>query len=82
MNTPPPGVRTLDLHGRSVFQARVALEAALRRANGCYRIRVIHGHTGGTALRALVRGELQHDARVLRVGAIDEGTSDLVLREF
>ena len=76
------GVRTLDLHGKTVYQARVAIDAALRRAAGLYRIRVIHGHTRGTALRDFVRGEYANDPRVLRVAAVDESTTDLVLREL
>ena len=33
----------LDLHGKNAYQARVALDAALRRAKGgTYRIRCIH----------------------------------------
>ena len=44
----------LDLHGKNAYQARVALDAALRRAKGgTYRIRCIHGCHGGTVLREL-----------------------------
>ena len=75
-------VRTLDLHGRTVYQARVAIEAALRRAGGCYRIRIIHGHIRGTALRDFVRGEYPNHPRVLRVVLVDESTTDLVLRNL
>lgn len=75
-------VRTLDLHGKTVYQARVAIEAALRRSAGCYRIRIIHGHTRGTALRDFVRGEYPTHPRVLRVDVVDESTTDLVLRKL
>lgn len=48
----------LDLHGKNAYQARVALDAALRRAKGgTYRIRCIHGCHGGTVLRDMIRGE-------------------------
>mgnify|MGYP006978116595 FL=1 len=41
----------LDLHGKNTYQARVALDAVLRRARcGTYRIRCIHGCHGGTEL--------------------------------
>ena len=49
-----PGIIELDLHGKNAYQARVAIDAALRRCGGgVYRLRLIHGYHGGTALRAL-----------------------------
>ena len=40
------GIWEIDLHGKNEYQARVTLDAALRRVRpGTYRIRVIHGHT-------------------------------------
>lgn len=76
------GIVELDLHGKTVYQARVAIDAALRRAGkGTYRIRVIHGFHGGTALRDMIRAE--YCGRVLRMETgIDPGVTDLVLREF
>ena len=74
----------LDLHGKNTYQARVALDAVLRRARcGTYRIRCIHGFHGGTALRDMIRSEYAHHPKVIRleVGA-DGGTTDLVLREL
>lgn len=51
------GIWEIDLHGKNEYQARVTLDAALRRVRpGTYRIRVIHGHHGGTALRELCAG--------------------------
>ncbi len=73
---------TLDLHGLGVAAARTAVAAALKRSAGVYRIRVIHGHHAGTALRDLVRTELASDPRVVRALPVDEGVTDLVLREF
>ena len=66
-----PGILELDLHGKNTYQAKVALEAALRRAGaGTYRIRIIHGYYGA-------------HPRVKRVeGGFDPGITDLVLREF
>jgi len=75
------GIVEIDLHGKNTYQSRIALNAALRRARaGTYRIRVIHGYHGGTALKELVREE--YADRVLRLQTINEGTTDLVLREF
>lgn len=79
-----PGILELDLHGKNTYQAKVALEAALRRAGaGTYRIRIIHGYHGGTVLRDMVRREYGAHPRFKRVeGGFDPGITDLVLREF
>ena len=43
---------TLDLHGCTADQARVKVDAALRRADrGTYQIRCVHGFHGGTVIR-------------------------------
>ena len=69
--------------GKNEYQARVTLDAALRRVRpGTYRIRVIHGHHGGTALRELVRREYGRHPQVLRLEAAGPGVTELVLREF
>ncbi len=73
---------TLDLHGQTQYQARIALDAALRRSKGVYRIHVIHGYHNGTTLREMVRGEYAAHSRVLRVIAVSESVSDLILREL
>ena len=76
------GIVELDLHGKNTYQARVAIDAALRRAGkGTYRIRVIHGFHGGTALRDMIRTEYVQRALRVETG-IDPGVTDLVLREF
>lgn len=75
--------REIDLHGKNVYQARVTLDSALRRAGeDVYRIRVIHGYHGGGALRDLVDSYADHPRvkRVLRGG--NEGGAELVLREY
>lgn len=74
----------LDLHGKNTYQARVALDAMLRRARcGTYRIRCIHGFHGGTALRDMIRSEYARHPKVIRLEAgADGGTTDLVLREL
>ena len=75
------GIVEIDLHGKNVYQARLTIDAALRRArNGAYRLRIIHGYQGGTALRDMVRQE--YAGRVARVVILDQGRTDLVLREF
>jgi len=73
---------TLDLHGKNQYQARVALEAALRRSKGVYRVHVIHGYHRGTALRDMIRQEYANDPRVLRLQADGDSATDLILREL
>lgn len=77
-----PSTAELDLHGKTQYQARVVLNAQLRRSRGLYRIRTIHGSHNGTALRDMVRGEYASHPLVLRVEAVSENATDLVLREL
>ena len=74
------GIVTIDLHGKNEYQARVAIDAALRRSRGVYRIRYIHGCHGGTVLRDMLRRD--YADKVLRLQAVNEGTTDLIIREF
>lgn len=74
------GIVTIDLHGKNEYQARVAIDAALRRSRGVYRIRCIHGYHGGTVLRDMLRRD--YAGKVLRLQAVNEGTTDLIIREF
>ena len=78
------GTVTLDLHGRNTYQAKITVDAALKRAGGgTYRIRVIHGYHGGTALKDFIREEYGHHPKVKRLFfSPDGGTTELVLREY
>ena len=78
------GVWEVDLHGKNEYQARVAIDAALRRAKtGTYRIRCIHGHHGGTVLRDMIRRDYARHPQVRRIETgVGPGVTDLVLREF
>ena len=78
------GSITLDLHGKNTYQAKVAIDAQLRRARaGTYRIRLIHGSHGGTALRDLIRTEYAHHPKVKRLNhPPGGGATELVLREY
>ena len=76
-------IRELDVHGMTLYQARIAIDAALRRAKGVYRLRVIHGYHGGTALRDGIRKHYAANKAVLRVElGLNPGETDLVLRQF
>lgn len=79
-----PGILEIDLHGKNRHQARITVDAALRRAGGgTYRIRCIHGYHGGSALRDMLREEYAGHPRVLRLETgLSPGSTDLVLREF
>jgi len=77
-----PSTVTLDLHGKTQYQARIALEAQLRRSRGVYRIHVVHGYHNGTALRDMVRQEYASHPQVLRMVAVSDSATDLVLREL
>ena len=71
----PQSVITLDLHGKTQYQAQVALDAA-------YRIRVIHGYGHNTRLRDMLWEQYQGRPEILRLEAgSNPGQTDLVLRE-
>lgn len=76
-----PGVIELDLHGKNQYQARIAIDAALRRSAGAYRLRLIHGHNCGTALRDMIWEEYARCPKVLRLEAAGQSATELVLRE-
>lgn len=79
-----PGIITADLHGKNTYQAKVTVDALLRRARGgTYRIRLIHGCHSGTALRDFIRGEYARHPKVKRlILSPDGGATELVLREY
>ena len=77
------GILTLDLHGCTVYQAKIAIDAQLRRVKGStYRIRLIHGFHGGTALRDMIRTDYRRHPKVLRLEIGSNTETDLVLREY
>ena len=46
------GIIEIDLHGLRTEQAKAKIDAAVRNASpSVYRIRLIHGYHGGTAIR-------------------------------
>lgn len=78
------GIIELDLHGMNTHQAKIAIDAKLKRARaGTYRIRLIHGYHGGTALRDMIRKNYRSHPKILRIElGLNPGETDLVLREF
>ena len=77
-------VITADLHGKTAHQAKVTVDALLRRAGtGTYRIRLIHGSHSGTALRDMIRREYAGHPKVKRIElGLNQGVTDLILREY
>ena len=77
------GVVEIDLHGKNAYQAKITIDAALRRAKaGTYRLRIVHGYNGGTAIRDMLWTVYNKRSQVKRMVSISEGVTDLVLREF
>ncbi len=79
-----PGVVTVDLHGKNTYQAKITIDALLRRTGGgTYRLRLIHGCHGGTALRNFIRETYATHPKVCRLlRSPDGGATELVLREY
>lgn len=82
-NAPVASGVTLDLHGKNLYQARVAIDAALRRVSpAVYRMRIVHGYHGGSALRDMIWAEYAVHPKVKRLVAVHDGVTELVLREL
>lgn len=79
-----PGVMAVDLHGKNTYQAKVTVDALLRRAGcGTYRLRLIHGCHGGTALWDFLEVEYGTHPKVKQLlRSSDGGVTELVLREY
>ncbi len=78
------GIEELDIHGMTQYQAKIAINSRLKKvSHSTYRLRIIHGYHGGTALREMVRSVYGNHPKVLRVEAgLNQGETDLVLREL
>ena len=74
----------IDVHEMTRQQAVAAIDARLRRCRGdVYRLRVIHGYHGGTALRDEVRKHYAHHEKVKRLEiGLNQGQTDLILRDL
>ena len=78
------GIVELDLHGLNRYQAKVKIDSSLRRCRaGTYRLRLIHGYHGGSAISTMIRKRYASHEKVLRVElSLNPGVTELVLREF
>ena len=81
---PLGGFIEIDVHNMTRVQAITAIDARLRRAGGSvYRLRVIHGYHGGTALRDAIRTQYKNHPKVRQIEiGLNPGQTDLVLREL
>lgn len=78
----PLGIITLDLHGKNTYQAKIAIDTTLRNSRGVYRLHIIHGFHGGTILRDMIEDTYTSHLKVLRLQRVNDGATDLVLREL
>ena len=79
------GIVELDIHNKTKAQARVALDATLRRCGpAVYRVRVIHGFNRGTELKEMLYAEYgQGHGPIRRIAqGANPGITELVLREL
>lgn len=78
------GIITVDVHGKTVLQAKAAIMAAVRKCDGSvYRIRVIHGYNNGVRIKDMVGEEFGKEKRVKRIARGENpGITELVLREY
>lgn len=70
------------MHGKNKYQAKVMINAKLSRANGVYRLRIIHGFNSGNVLKEMIFEEYSLHPKVIRLVSINNGVTDLVIREF
>ncbi len=74
---------TLDLHGKNVYQAKLMIDAALRRAGGAYGIRLIHGCNRGSAIKDMIAETYEQHPQVLSISAgANPGCTELLLRKL
>ena len=78
------GMIDRDVHGKTRRQAYDMVRRAVESAGpDVYRVRVIHGCTGGTVLRDMVREEFRRHPKVKRIATgLNPGETFLVLREL
>lgn len=78
------GMIDIDVHGKTKKQAFWLIRSAVNAAGpDVYRVRVIHGCTGGTALRDMVRTDFQKHPKIKRIATgLNPGETYLVLREL
>lgn len=80
---PKDGIIEIDLHGKNVYQARIAIDAALRRSRGVYMIRLIHGFNSGQTLKEMINSEYSTHSSVTKLQrGENDGITELLLRKL
>lgn len=75
-----PQKAEIDIHNMTRDQAKRHLELYLSRADGSVKeVSVIHGYTGGTVLRDMVRNSLRHPRIRAKYATLNPGVTVLVL---
>lgn len=70
----------IDIHHMTSDMAKRHLELYLSRADGSVKeVAVIHGYSGGTVLRDMVRGSLRHPRIRAKYASVNPGVTILVL---
>lgn len=70
----------VDIHNMTCEQARRYLEQFLGRLDGSVReVTVIHGYSGGTVLRDMVRNSLRHPRIQAKYRSMNPGVTILIL---
>ncbi len=76
----------IDLHGLRAEEAKKKIDEAIRKADPTvYRIKLIHGYHRGHGLKDMIWDEYSYgrNSKVLRIqGGVNEGITELVLREY
>ena len=74
----------IDIHGMQRKQAKIYIDSNLKKVGkNVFRIEIIHGFHGGSALRDMVRSTYKNNPKVKRIElGLNNGATTLVLREL
>ncbi len=74
----------IDIHGMQRKQAKIYIDSILKKVGkNVFRIEIIHGFHGGSALRDMVRSTYKNNPKVKRIElGLNNGATTLVLREL
>ena len=74
----------IDIHCMQRKQAKTYIDSILKKAGkNVFRIEIIHGFHGGSALRDMVRSTYKNNPKVKRIElGLNNGATTLVLREL
>lgn len=74
----------IDIHGMQRKQAKIYIDSILKKVGkNVFRIEIIHGFHGGSALRDMVRSTYKNNPKVKRIElGLNNGATTLILREL